>query len=184
VTGSEWPTSGSVPSRPGPFQVTVPQAPPRPPYSVPPGTPPRPVSPPAAPATAAVPTDVPQGVIRTRAELESLRDDARRLLDTPGPHFELPWLDSRFDHDGISGVLNAVTWLLGERELAPISNDLREQVLPPIREIGRESIRAEDCIYRRKWTELTEWYGGGVLRTLDWATVEHKGGKPRPIQPL
>ncbi|MFB7677871.1 hypothetical protein ACFC26_41375 [Kitasatospora purpeofusca] len=120
-------------------------------------------------------------MIRSRAELEALRDDARRLLESPGPHYQLAWLDPRYVHDGLSGVLNVVQWLLGERDAAPISGDQREAEELTVRDVGREKIRSEDCVYRRAWTGLTEWYGGGALRTFEWATITHAGGKPRPI---
>ncbi len=162
-----------------PSHVQVPVPPPVPPYTVPGGSsvPPRPSTPPAVPPV----TGVPEVVIRSRAELEALRDDAEAELAATEETFRLMWLDPRHKGEGLTGILNAVRWLLGERELAPMSNEVEpENRLPATRSIGREQTSAEDRVMRqgRAFMDLTEWYAGGVLRTLEWSHIEKR---PRPI---
>ncbi|MFG3229910.1 hypothetical protein ACGF07_34695 [Kitasatospora sp. NPDC048194] len=118
-------------------------------------------------------------VIRSRAELEQLRDDARDELGATEETFRMMWLNPRHRGEGVSGVLNAVLWLLGERQLAPISSELLETPLPATRQIGREQTHAEDRVFGRAWREeCTESYAGAVLRTLEWS---HIATRDRPI---
>ncbi|KOV09627.1 hypothetical protein ADK60_40370 [Streptomyces sp. XY431] len=148
-----------------------------PPYSPPAGhqVPPRPTAPPPAP----LPTGVPEVVIRSRAELEQLRDDARAELEAREETYRVMWLDPRHRGEGMSGVLDAVLWLLGERQLAPISAEVLDSPLPATRQIGREQTHAEDRVFGRAWREeCTEWYAGGVLRALEWS---HISTRDRPI---
>ncbi|MFJ9167303.1 hypothetical protein ACIRN5_23370, partial [Lysinibacillus fusiformis] len=113
----------------------------------------------------------------------ALRDDAQAELEATEESFRLMWLDPRHRGEGLTGILNAVRWLLGERPLAPISNEVDPaNPLPAPRSIGSEKIDAEDRVmgrgeYRQTWSE---WYAGGVLRTLEWATITHNP-RPRPI---
>ncbi|MQS18008.1 hypothetical protein F7Q99_39125 [Streptomyces kaniharaensis] len=158
-------------------RVHVPVPPAVAPYTVPggAGVPPMPSAPPAVP----LPTGVPEVVIRSRAELEQLRDDARQELAATEESFRAMWLDPRHRGEGLTGVLNAVLWLLGERPLAPMSNEVEDSPLPVTRSIGREQIHAEDRVFGRAWREeRTEWYAGGVLRTLEWSHIQ---GRDRPI---
>jgi hypothetical protein len=138
------------------------------------------------PATSAK-TGVPANVIKTREELESLRDDALRLQrDAGGIHPELPWLPPNSEDEGLRGILNSVRWLLGEIDTFPITDELHVRPvagllpscspgpdgLPTVRQIGREKQGAEDAILRNGHFRLIpEWYAAGTLRTLEWATL-------------
>ncbi|MFI9332962.1 hypothetical protein ACIGZJ_36180 [Kitasatospora sp. NPDC052868] len=161
--------------------MNVPTPPPRPAYTLPPGAPPPPAVPPAVPAPA---VGVPESVIHSREELQQLQGDAEQLLGAEGPHFELAWCDPRHAGACLQGIVDTVRWLLGERPISPISEEPREEpALPTVREVGRETIRAEDAVNGLAWRHLPEWYSAGVLRTLEWAT-KRRPPRPRPVAAL
>ncbi|MFD8706822.1 hypothetical protein ACFV1W_30180 [Kitasatospora sp. NPDC059648] len=179
MSSNGWPNHGrgehQVPRLDSVSRVSVPVPPPVAPYTVPGGAsvPPRPA---AAPRP--VPTGVPEVVVRTRAELEALRADAEQELAATEETWRMMWLDPRHRGQALSGILNAVRWLLGEREPAPISSEVDDGPLPATRSIGRERIHAEDRVFGRAWPELPEWYAAGVLRALEWSFIQERD---RPI---
>ncbi|KAB7833543.1 hypothetical protein [Streptomyces mobaraensis] len=129
--------------------------------------------PPAQPTPAA--QALPPGVVRSRRELEQLRDDALASQARQPEDVRMMWCSP----DGVASALEAIVhttrWLLGEREWAPISRDVYDY---PDLPVGRLVGHAEAVIFDGRWPEISEWYAGGVRRTAEWAL---NAGKERPI---
>ncbi|MFD3907824.1 hypothetical protein ACFXOL_11055 [Streptomyces californicus] len=127
---------------------------------------------PPAPSTG--PQPLPSSVVRSRAELEKLRDDALAAQPRDPGDARMSWCSP----DGVAGALEAIVhtsrWLLGERERAPITRELYDY---PDLPVGRIAGRATDAIFEDN-SEIPEWYAGGVRRTVEWAT---NAAKERPI---
>ncbi|WP_431684158.1 hypothetical protein [Kitasatospora sp. KL5] len=190
-----WEIGPVPPGTGGAFHLPPPT--PRQPYTVPAGAPPMPSAPPVYSPSEPAPRDaVPEGVIRTRAELESLRDDALEMLEAGhNDDFRIMWVAGPHDlREALRGILNAARWLLGETTSMPImderpererrerrgGNDPDENGLPTKGQIFYERRDAEEA--EEGFIRLQRYYAGGVRKTLSWATYEHEDD-PRPIGP-
>ncbi|MFJ2477218.1 hypothetical protein ACIOWI_30300 [Streptomyces sp. NPDC087659] len=120
---------------------------------------------------------VPGAVRRQRAELEDLRDDAARQYRAGDAARVEVYANHRKDAAVAQGVWAATSWLLGELEASPISQETHEYPYTA-REVGREETRALDCVERNAWQDVDEDYGAGVLSALEWATST---SRPRPV---
>jgi hypothetical protein len=139
---------------------------PRPPR--PPNPPPRRPGPPpgfgAPPPPAA---DEPARVVRSRAEVEHLLDDAlatQHDSDPTLPHFVSDPMQ------GLAGVIATARWLLAHSQATPITRDHA----PPTRAVwGRERARALDVIdgVGTPRPGITDDYAAFVRRTLDWVGI-------------
>lgn len=122
--------------------------------------------PPAQSTKAPASQPLPPRVERSRGELEKLRDDALASQPLPPGDVRMIWCSP----DGVASALEAIVhttrWLLGEREWAPISRELYSYPDLPVPLIRTH---AEDAIFENKWTDVSEWYAGGVKRTTQWA---------------
>ena len=127
-----------------------------------------------APAGATTQAALPPGITRSRDELRQLRDDA--LAADPGDPVMVPiaWCSPQGLPSALDGITDTTRWLLGEKERAPIS--LEPAVYPQLSIRGVRT-HAEDVIFTEKGPDVSEWYGGGVKRTLEWAM----GGDERPM---
>ncbi len=131
--------------------------------------------PPAQPTQASATQALPPRVTRSRNELEKLRDDALASQSLEPGDVRMIWVSP----DGVASALEAIVhttrWLLGEREWAPISRELYQYPDLPVPLIRTH---AEDAIFGYKWADTSEWYAGGVKRTVEWATSP---AEERPI---
>lgn len=66
----------------------------------------------------------------------------------------------------MEGIIDTTRWLLGERLYAPFS---REIATYPDLPVSQAWLDAEDCIFEYRWPDVSEWYAGGVKRTISWA---------------
>jgi hypothetical protein len=116
--------------------------------------------------SAAPARDLPEGIIRTRQELEQLRDDAQARQGGDPLYAGTIWCSPAGVPSALEGVLDTTRWLLGERPYAPFS---REVSVYPDLPVSQARLDAEDCIFEYRWHDVSEWYAGGVRRTIDWA---------------
>jgi hypothetical protein len=131
--------------------------------------------PPAQPTHAPAATTLPPRVIRSRGELEKLRDDALASQSLQPGDVRMIWCSPDGVASALEAIIHTTRWLLGEREWAPIS---REMYAYPDLPVPLIRTHAEDAIFGYKWTETSEWYAGGVKRTVVWAT---SADEERPI---
>ena len=110
---------------------------------------------------------LPERVTRSRAELEQLREDARASQLVDPDEVRMLWVSPDGVASALEAVIDTTRWLLGERDRAPISRELYDYPELPVAAVRTN---AEDAIYGYRWTEVGEWYAGGVKRTLEWAT--------------
>ncbi|MCX4462431.1 hypothetical protein OOK58_59165 [Streptomyces sp. NBC_01728] len=120
--------------------------------------------PPAQPTAAQA---LPPRVARSRSELEKLRDDARASQPLQPGDVRMIWCSPDGVASALEAIIHTTRWLLGEREWAPISRAMYEYPDLPVPLIRTH---AEDAIFGYKWADTSEWYAGGVKRTVEWAT--------------
>ncbi|WP_431776328.1 hypothetical protein, partial [Streptomyces cucumeris] len=123
-----------------------------------------PQQPPTQPTAAQA---LPPRVARSRSELEKLRDDALASQSLQPGDVRMIWCSPEGAASALEAIIHTTRWLLGERERAPISRELYAYPDLPVPLIRTH---AEDAIFGYKWTETSEWYAGGVKRTVEWAT--------------
>ncbi|MEU5547175.1 hypothetical protein AB0G85_33165 [Streptomyces sioyaensis] len=119
--------------------------------------------------------DLPASVTRSRGELEKLRDDALASQAREPGDVRMMWCSPDGVASALEAIIHTTRWLLGEREWAPISRTLYDY---PDLPVGRIAGHATDAIFEGRWPEVSEWYAGGVKRTVEWATSVDK---ERPI---
>ncbi|MFJ8855208.1 hypothetical protein [Streptomyces sp. NPDC102437] len=132
--------------------------------------------PPAQPTQEPAAQDLPPRVARSRSELEKLRDDALASQSLQPGDVRMIWVSPDGVASALEAIIHTTRWLLGEREWAPISRELYPYPDLPVPLIRTHAV---DAIYGYKWTDTSEWYAGGVKRTVDWATAA--GTEDRPI---
>ncbi|MCX4707163.1 hypothetical protein [Streptomyces sp. NBC_01373] len=132
------------------------------------------------PAPAPSTPGLPEGVRRTRAELEALRDDAA-LQFHAGEHARVQLDEDEYDvrrpASFAQGVWAVAAWLLGELQNAPISGETHDYPYTK-REVGRESVRAEDCVEGNDWPDVDRDYAAGVKQAVGWTFWDWK---ERPV---
>ncbi|MDX2843666.1 hypothetical protein PV377_32795 [Streptomyces ipomoeae] len=127
---------------------------------------------------------LPEGVRRTRAELEALRDDAARQFHA-GEHARVQLDEDEDEYDVrrpapfAQGVWAVVAWLLGELQNAPISGETHDYPYT-VRQVGREKTHARDCLEGNDWPDVDRDYALGVREAVRWALFEWKS---RPVPP-
>ena len=77
------------------------------------------------------------------------------------------------------GVWAVAAWLLGELQNAPISGETYDYPYTK-REVGRESVRAQDCVEGNDWPDVDRDYAAAVDHTVGWAFFDWK---KRPVPP-
>lgn len=122
--------------------------------------------PPAQPTHAPAAPTLPPRVVRSRGELEKLRDDALASQPIEPGDVRMIWVSPEGVASALEAIIHTTRWLLGEREWAPISREMYEYPNLPVPLIRTH---AEDAIFGYKWAETSEWYAGGVKRTVEWA---------------
>jgi hypothetical protein len=157
------------------------------PAAFPPGwkgtTSPEPATPSPALPEPAPASDLPPRVIRTRQQLEELREDAiaSQPIDDPLRVQIYPECSPAGLPSALEGIIDTTRWLLGERLYAPIS--LEAEPYPDL-SLGKVWTAAEDCIFEYAWHDVSEWYAGGVQRTITWARSDEESrplsGPPLP----
>ncbi|MFE5730244.1 hypothetical protein ACFQ7A_04930 [Streptomyces sp. NPDC056528] len=130
---------------------------------------------PQPPTQAPAAQTLPPRVVRTRPELERLRDDALASQPLQPGDVRMLWCSPEGVASALEAVVHTTRWLLGEREWAPISRDLYPY---PDLPVARVRLHAEDAIFGYKWHETSEWYAGGVKRTIEWATDTTTAERP------
>lgn len=131
--------------------------------------------PPAQPTHAPAAPTLPPRVVRSRSELEKLRDDALASQPLEPGDARMIWVSPDGVASALEAIIHTTRWLLGEREWAPISRELYAYPDLPVALIRTH---AEDAIFGYKWADTSEWYAGGVKRTVQWAT---SADEERPI---
>ncbi|MEV5348947.1 hypothetical protein [Streptomyces achromogenes] len=130
------------------------------------------------PATGPAPArDLPEGVVRTRRELEQLRDDALARQGRHPLEAGAIWCSPDGVPSALEAVIDTTRWLLGERPYAPFTGEVSRY---PELAVSQVWLDAEDCIFGHGWPDVSEWYAGGVKRVIDWA---RSGEEPRPLFP-
>ncbi|MFF8432432.1 hypothetical protein ACF07Y_46440 [Streptomyces sp. NPDC016566] len=135
--------------------------------------------PPPVPST----PGLPEGVRRTRTELEALRDDAAREFHA-GEHARVQ-LDEDDEYQvrrpavAAQGVWAVAAWLLGELQSAPISGETHEYPYTAL-QVGDEKTHAIDCLQGSDWPDVDHDYAAGVRHTVGWAFWDWKA---RPVPP-
>lgn len=132
----------------------------RPPVLQPSGQPPQQAAP------------LPAAVRRPREDVEKLRDDALGQRNAGAGARVSGYAPFGKEAAVAEGVWAAARWLLGERPGAPISDEVYDYPFVG-RAVGREILRAQDCIERLAWPDIDEDFAAGVMRALEWATNEH-----------
>ncbi|MGW2426033.1 hypothetical protein ACWC0C_43655 [Streptomyces sp. NPDC001709] len=77
------------------------------------------------------------------------------------------------------GVWAVVAWLLGELQNAPISGETYDYPYTK-REVGRESVRAQDCVEGNDWPDIDRDYAAAVDYTVGWVFFDWKK-RPVPL---
>ncbi|WP_433573964.1 hypothetical protein [Streptomyces sp. CA-251247] len=111
---------------------------------------------------------LPGNVRRSRAELESLRDDAARQFHTGADAQLHREIDVRRPAAAAEGVWAVASWLLGEVLYAPLSGERYEYPYTE-RQVGLERTHARDCIEGNDWPDVDADYAAGVRYTVGWA---------------
>ncbi|WP_329167579.1 hypothetical protein OHB49_45500 (plasmid) [Streptomyces sp. NBC_01717] len=134
-----------------------------------------PQQPPAQPTQTPAAQALPPRVTRSRSELEKLRDDALASQALQPGDVRMIWCSPDGVASALEAIIHTTRWLLGERQWSPISRELYDYPDLPVPLIRTH---AEDAIFGYKWTDTSEWYAGGVKRTVEWATA---ATEERPI---
>jgi hypothetical protein len=146
------------------------------------------------PAAPPPPAPLPDFIVRSREEVERLRDDAKAEMELGdwGDNLEALAAGRRVTvhaaHPQLmaEGVYEMCRWLLGERDDGPITREISS--CPPTQaEVGREVSTAQDVIERLsvfrpggpRWQDPHEDYACGVRNTVRWA--RNPTGYERPI---
>ncbi|MDF4254679.1 hypothetical protein [Streptomyces sp. WMMB303] len=117
-------------------------------------------------STGATGQELPEGVTRSRDEVQTLRDDALASLPLDPVEVRVSWCSPRGLASGLEGIIDTTRWLLGEREAAPISVESHPYPRLPVKSVR---LHAQDAVFEHKWPGVSEWYAGGVKRTVEWA---------------
>lgn len=131
------------------------------------------------PAKAPGTPGLPEGVRRSRQELESIRDDAAREFhasDDARVHVEV---EVRQAKAAAHGVWATAAWLLGELQAAPISQEWYEYPYTN-RQVGLERTHARDRIDGNDWPDVDRDYAAGVQYTVGWSFWPDE---ERPVPP-
>ncbi len=125
---------------------------------------------------------LPEGVHRTREELEALRDDAARQFHA-GEHARVQ-LDEDEDEYHVrraasfaQGVWAVAAWTLGELQNAPISGETYGYPYT-VRQVGLEKTHAVDRLEGNDWPDVDPDYALGVRDAVRWALFDWKN---RPV---
>ncbi len=134
------------------------------------------------PAPAPSTPGLPGGVLRTRAELEALRDDAARQFHAGEParvQLDEDEYEVRRPGTFAQGVWAVSACLLGELQSAPISGETHDYPYT-VRQVGREEIHGVDRLEGNDWPDIDRDYALAVRDTVRWATSAWKN---RPVPP-